>query len=291
MSKISIIISFRNEKDNINKFVQEVEASFSKNKNYEMIFVDDNSSDGSLEILLELIKKNKNIKIIKMKKRFGHSNCIQAGLENISNKNYCVLIDCDLQDPPSLINENLNINDNINTIHFVRKSRDDSYFQKIYTSIAYKILKVISGGKIIESAGYFKIIPPNVTEKLKKDEEYLPYWNYLITKYSIKNKLIYYTRGKRFKGESKFNIFSLNPWMTYFGGLYHFKYNFIFLASITIFLLLILKSLISINLIAFLSYTITILLSLNLIFFIIYIFFKKRRKKIICEYNLINFNN
>ena len=87
MSKISIIISFRNEKDNINKFVHEVEASFSKNNNYEIIFIDDNSSDGSLEILLSLIKKNKKIKIIKMKKRFGHSNCIQAGLENISDKN------------------------------------------------------------------------------------------------------------------------------------------------------------------------------------------------------------
>ena len=70
MSKISIIISFRNEKDNINKFVQEVEESFSKNNNYEIIFIDDNSSDGSLEILLSLIKKNKKIKIIKMKKRF-----------------------------------------------------------------------------------------------------------------------------------------------------------------------------------------------------------------------------
>ena len=72
MSKISIIISFLNEKDNINKFVQEIETSFSKNNNYEIIFIDDNSSDGSLEVLLDLIKKNKNIKIIKLKKRFGN---------------------------------------------------------------------------------------------------------------------------------------------------------------------------------------------------------------------------
>ena len=289
MSKISIIISFRNEKDNINKFVHEVEASFSKNNNYEIIFIDDNSSDGSLEILLSLIKKNKKIKIIKMKKRFGHSNCIQAGLENISDKNFCVLIDCDLQDPPSLINQNLNINDTTNTIHFVRKSRDDGFFQKIYTSIAYKILKIISKGKIIESAGYFKIIPPSVTAKLKKDDEYMPYWNYLITKYSNKNKSVYYTRSKRYQGESKFNIFSLNPWMTYFGGLYHFKYNFIFLASIIIILSIGAKIFINLKLISLISNVIISFLSLNILSFLIYLFFKNKKKKILCEYELINF--
>lgn len=291
MNKISIIISFRNEKDNINKFVKEVEASFSKNINYEIIFIDDNSSDGSLKILLNLIKKNKNIKIIKMKKRFGHSNCIQAGLENISDKNFCVLIDCDLQDPPILISQNLNFKDKINTIHFVRKSRDDGFFQKIYTSIAYKILKIISKGKIIESAGYFKIIPPIVTARLKKDKEYMPYWNYLITKYSNKNKSVYYTRSKRYKGESKFNIFSLNPWMTYFGGLYHFKYNFIFLTLLSIFLSIGVTTLINNKLIDSILFLIIFFLSLNILSFLIYLFIKNKKNKISCEYELINFKD
>ena len=91
-------------------------------------------------------------------------------------------------------------------------------FSKSIFICAYKILNIISFGKIINNAGYFKIMPPCVTKKLKSDKEYLPYWNYLITKYSQKNKKKFYTRGKKILSDSKFGILTLNPWMTYFGG-------------------------------------------------------------------------
>ena len=291
MNKISILVSFRNEEDNIKKFIYEIEKSFSfKNiSNYEIIFIDDYSSDNSFSILRELSKKNNKIKIIKMKKRYGHSHSIQAGLENLCPDNFCVLIDCDLQDPPLLIAENLNFDDKTTTVHFVRKNRDDGFFQKIYSFIAYVVLNFISFGKIINNAGYFKIIPPNIINSLKSDHEYLPYWNYLITKYSLNNKIIYYTRGKRFSGVSKFGIFTLNPWMTYFGGLYYFKYNFIILSLILMTFIFLLNNLfdnfygsLMLNLLNFFIFS-------KLILFLCYLIYKRRRTKIMCEYELINF--
>lgn len=292
MSKLIILVSFRNEELNIKKFVHEVEKSFSfKNiSNYEILFIDDYSSDNSFNILKELSKKNNKIKIIKMKKRYGHSHSIQAGLENLSPEDFCVLIDCDLQDPPILIAENLNFDDKKTTIHFVRKNRDDSFFQKIYSFIAYMVLNFISFGKIINNAGYFKIIPPSIINRLKSNKEYLPYWNYLITKYSINNKIIYYTRGKRYAGNSKFGILTLNPWMTYFGGLYYFKYNFIILSSIFMVLINLFNNSFDnfygnaiLNFLNFFIFS-------KLILFLYYLTYKKRRKKIKCEYELINFS-
>ena len=105
MSKISIIASFRNEQENLDLFITKIEDSFKKQDNfdYEIIFVDDYSSDNSFEILKKRMKLNNKIKIIKMKKRYGHSPSIQAAIENINGNNYSVIIDCDLQDSPELI--------------------------------------------------------------------------------------------------------------------------------------------------------------------------------------------
>tara|TARA_Y100000591_G_C21825407_1_gene696331 strand:- start:461 stop:1333 length:873 start_codon:yes stop_codon:yes gene_type:complete len=290
MSYISIIASYRNEEESLKKFISTISKSFKNKqiKNYEIIFVDDCSTDNSLNILLKEAKKNKKIKIIKMKRRYGHSNSIQAAFENISKNNFSVIIDCDLQDSPELISKNFNPNEKDRTIHFVRTERKDGFFQKIYSNIAYKILYLISFGKIISNAGYFKINPPSVTKKIKKDKEYYPYWNYLITKYSKKNKKIFYSRLKRSKGTSKFSFMSLNPWLTFFGGAYYFKINYIIFLSLIILLIDALKKDNYFSKFEFALNSGLILIIINLITFLLYLVFKNK-KKIKCKYTKINF--
>ena len=295
MSKISIIASFRNEQENIDLFIKKIQETFEKlnNFDYEIIFVDDCSTDNSFSILEKHFKSNKKIKIIKMHKRYGHSPSIQTALENINNNNYCVIIDCDMQDPPELITENLKNIRQDETVHFLRKKRDDGFFQKIYSYIAYIILNFISGGKIFINAGYFKIMPPIVTEKIKKNDEYLPFWSYLITKLSIKNKKIYYSRKPRHSGDSKYSFFSINPWLTFYGGLYYFKFRYlIFSISLLTFLILIKNYMIFISknfIINLVFNSIIILFIINIISFIYYLYLKSKKKKINCNYDLINF--
>ena len=74
MSKISIIASFRNEQENIDLFINKIQETFEKlnNFDYEIIFVDDCSTDNSFSILEKHFKSNKKIKVIKMHKRYGH---------------------------------------------------------------------------------------------------------------------------------------------------------------------------------------------------------------------------
>ncbi len=290
MSYISIIASFRNEEESLKQFITRISRSFKKKKikKYEIIFVDDCSTDNSLQILFKEAKKNKKIRIIKMKNRYGHSNSIQAAFENISKNNFSVIIDCDLQDPPELIAKNFNPKTKDKTIHFIRTKRKDGLFQKIYSNFAYKILYLISFGKIFSNAGYFKINPPTVTKKIKKDKEYYPYWNYLITKYSKKNEKIFYSRLKRSKGTSKFSFISLNPWLTFFGGAYYFKFNYIIFLSSIILLINVFKKSNYLSKFELVLNSGLILISINLIMFLFYLVFKIK-KKIKCKYSKLNF--
>ena len=230
--KISIIATFYNEEECIIKFIRYIDKSFKKFKklDYDLLLIDDSSIDSSNDLVKNEIKKNRKIKLFTLKKRYGHSPSLQTGFDLVSKKNYVVIIDCDLQDNPKLIAENFSKIKSNETLHFVRKKRHDPLFQKFYTNIAYRVLNFISQGKIIMDAGYFKIMPPHVVKKVKKNKEIHPYWNYLFTKYSIKNKIKYYVKRRRIYGSSKFTIFTLNPWISFFSGIYFFRKRFIDIA-------------------------------------------------------------
>ena len=287
--KISIIATFYNEEKCIKEFINRIINSFKKfkNSNYEIIFIDDCSSDNSSSIIKKIIKKNKKIKLKILKKRYGHSPSLQTGFDFVSKKNYVAVIDCDLQDDPELIAENLQDIIKNETIHFVREKREDPIFQKFYTSIAYKVLNFISQGKIFKETGYFKILSPYTVSKVKKNKEIDPYWNYLFTKYSTKNKIIYYTKKKRIHGSSKFTIFTLNPWLSFFSGIYCFKKRFtniIFsLLIINLFFIIIFYYKfynIGLMVISFLTFFI---LTLSLVILKILSNYKKNNKRIYCK--------
>ena len=253
-----------------------------------MIFIDDFSDDLSNDIIKKLCKRNKKIKLISFIKNYGGSPSIQTGFDFVGKKNYATVIDCDLQDPPELIAQNFSKIKNDETIHFVRKRRDDPFFQIIYTKIAYFFLYLVSNGKIIMNCNHFKILPPGVVKKIKKSKEVFPYWNFLFTKYSKINKLVFYNRRKRIHGESKFNLFSLNPWLTYFSGFFYFKKRFLFtiisllLSNLVLIYILSIYSfnlyLISISLLSFCFFLI------NLLAFLFIMYYKSKNKRIYCKY-------
>ena len=198
--KISIIASFRNEEENINEFISRINNSFKKSNHidYELIFIDDFSNDLSNSLIKKACIKNKKIKLITLKKNYGSNPSIQTGFDFVNDKNYAAVIDCDLQEQPELIAQNFSKIKKKQTIHFVRKKREDPFFQKFYTNIAYLVLHFISEGKIIMNTNHFKIIPPHVVRKIKKNIEIHPYWNYLFTKWSLKNQIVYYVKKKEF---------------------------------------------------------------------------------------------
>ena len=100
---ISIVFSFRNEEKNLKELIERVAKSFLEFTEviYEMIFVNDDSSDGSLNILKEKMQ-NLPIKVINMSRRFGSGPCVIAGFDHAKG-DAVIYLDSDLQDPPELL--------------------------------------------------------------------------------------------------------------------------------------------------------------------------------------------
>ena len=103
-TKISLVVSFRNEEDVIDDFIEETTKVLNEVKNleYEIIFVNDGSKDNSLKKLIEHHSRDNRVKIINMSRRFGPMESIMAGIK-MSSGDAVINIDIDLQDPPSLI--------------------------------------------------------------------------------------------------------------------------------------------------------------------------------------------
>ena len=102
MKKISILFSFKNEEKNLNELLDRTNKVLKKVEDkylYELIFVNDSSTDNSLDILKNNLN-NYPIKIINMSRRFGSTSCVLAGFKNAIG-DLIVYLDSDLQDPPS----------------------------------------------------------------------------------------------------------------------------------------------------------------------------------------------
>ena len=177
MKLLSIIFSFRNEQEIIPELVSRVSKTVEKLNNwkYEMIFVNDDSSDSSEKLLIDLQKKYP-IKIINMSRRFGNAPCILAGFDNCSGD--CVIyMEADLQDPPELIPKLIEKFENgFDVVHTVRTKRlGESKLQIFLTKIAYRIINKLSYIPLPLDAGDFKLISRRAIEHIRNPHEYNPY--------------------------------------------------------------------------------------------------------------------
>jgi glycosyltransferase involved in cell wall biosynthesis len=226
MKLLSIVLSFRNEEENLPELVTRISSTMKKKSlwSYELIFVNDSSTDKS-EQVLESLQKNYPIKIINLSKRFGNSSSILAGFE-YSRGDCVVYLDSDLQDPPELIFEMINkYEEGYDIIHTKRIKRLGESFSKLFlTLVAYKIINLFSNIKLIENAGDFKLISRRALEEIKKLKEHEPYLRGLVTWVGFKQTILDYERQPRKYGLTKFPIFfSLGPVREFIRGITGFS--------------------------------------------------------------------
>lgn len=176
---------------------------------YELIFVNDVSTDRSLEILLSEAHNNKDIKIINMSRNFGVSPCVMAGMQ-YAKGDVLVYMDTDLQDPPELIPEMLRARNEqkADVVHTKRKSRDgESRVKLLITKLGYFILKKFSSIDIQPETGDFKLLSRRAVDHLIQLKENRPFVRGLINWIGFKQTTIEYNREKRSAGKTKFPVF------------------------------------------------------------------------------------
>ena len=220
MKLLSIVFSFRNEEGNIEPLVKRIASTMEKIKNwkYELIFVNDDSTDKSEKILLDL-QKNYPIKLINMSRNFGIDPCVLAGFRN-SSGNAIIYLHADQQDPPEIIPDLIKKHEEGNEIvHTVRtKRKGEGKFRMFLTKIAYKIIDTVSDINLPVQAGDYKLISKKALNEILKQKEFRPYVRGLSVWVGFKQDFIFYEREARGEGESKMPLLSAGPITDFING-------------------------------------------------------------------------
>ena len=210
--KLSIIFSFYNEEKNIKKSIHKVSLVLNEipNLDYELIYVNDDSTDDSLKILKQENLTNNKVKIINLSRRFGHMAGIMAGLKNCIG-DAAIYLDIDLQDPPDLIKEMVHswVNENYDVVFTTRKRTEQQWFMKFITKIGYKILEKTSYINMAKDSGDFRLISRKVIDQYVGFKEINPFFRFLVDFIGFKKKQIYYDREVREFGKSNFSLYKI----------------------------------------------------------------------------------
>ena len=221
MKLLSVVFSFRNEEGNIQELVERVHNSLKKSSNwkYELIFVNDDSTDKSENLLLKL-QKDYPIKIINMSRNFGVDPCVLAGFRHATGE-AVVYLHTDLQDPPELIPDMLKkYEEGFDVVHTIRtKRKGEGKFRVFVTKIAYYLINILSDINLPIEAGDYKLISKKALEKILNQKEFRPYVRGLSVWVGFKQAYLNYERQARGAGESKMPLLSAGPITDFINGI------------------------------------------------------------------------
>ena len=220
---ISIVVPILNEIDNIVPFydrVTSVVATLQDRYDFEFVITDNHSTDGSFEALKLLSRKDTRVRVFRFSKNFGYQRSILTGYVKAKG-DAIVQLDCDLQDPPEMISEFLELYDKgYDVVYGIRRSRQEGVFINSLRAGFYKLIDKLSEDQLPHHAGDFRLVSKRVVEALNQSDDCQPYLRGMIAAIGFNQTGIPYDRAKRERGESKFSFFQLVS-LALDGILYH----------------------------------------------------------------------
>jgi glycosyltransferase involved in cell wall biosynthesis len=200
---VSIIIPVLNEEENIRPLVEEIIAAMGE-RSYEILFVDDGSTDATVDIILELKSSNSRIRILKLKRNFGKSTAMAAGFDAARGET-SITMDGDLQDDPAEIPRFLASRAEGNDIVCGwRAKRNDNIFKRWPSKIYNKMSRRIAGVKIHDMNCGFKAYDTELAQSLNLYGDMHRYTPVLGKMNGAKVSEIAINHRKRIHGKSKY---------------------------------------------------------------------------------------
>jgi glycosyltransferase involved in cell wall biosynthesis len=200
---ISIIAPVFNEEENINKFYRSLKESISKiNYEFNIIFINDGSTDNSLNEIIKIKNNDNRVIIIDFTRNFGKQAALTAGIEHCVS-DALITIDTDLQEPPEIINLMIVEWEAGNEIvHAIKNDRSsDSYSKRVSTLLFYKAVNLLSQIKVPVNSGDFKLIDRKGIEILKKFPEKTRWISGLSNWMGLKSSKVFFSRPARKTGK------------------------------------------------------------------------------------------
>ncbi|MCK5128481.1 MAG: glycosyltransferase family 2 protein [Clostridiales bacterium] len=174
---------------------------------YEVIYVNDGSTDNTLPMLKDIASKNNRIKIISFSRNFGHQAAVTAGVKYATG-DCIVIIDADLQDPPEIIPDMINLwQEGYEVVYAKRKKRKgESFFKRLTAKAFYRILGSLTDTKIPNDTGDFRLIDRKVANAFKQMGEHNRFIRGMVAWLGFKQIPIEYVRDVRYAGETKYPL-------------------------------------------------------------------------------------
>jgi polyisoprenyl-phosphate glycosyltransferase len=209
MKKVSVIIPFYNEQENIPKIYAELNAvtKIGSNYEFEILFMDNHSVDGSPDVVRQIQTQDPRVKYFRQSRNFGYQINIFSGYLNCTG-DAAVQLDADGEDDPKHIIEFIKKwEDGYDVVYGIRVKRAEPFYITLQRKIFYRLLRSISEFEMPVDAGDFRLIDRRVIEALKGFKEANPYIRGLLSYAGFNQIGIPYERRPRYSGKSKFSWF------------------------------------------------------------------------------------
>ena len=223
--KVALIVPVYNEHETVETFVNTVNEKLAPElEHIEIVFIDDGSSDNTVELIEKLQENDKKISLIRLSRNFGKEAATSAALDLVQS-DAIVPIDVDLQDPPELVLDFIRIwrDEGIDTVYGVRKDRSsDTSTKRVSSEGFYYVFNKMSGKvKIPSNVGDFRLIDRKIIDILKTLKERNRFMKALYAWPGFSSKGVGYTRPERVAGQTKWNYWKL--WNFALDGIFAFS--------------------------------------------------------------------
>ncbi|HCS64154.1 MAG TPA: glycosyltransferase [Cellvibrio sp.] len=211
MKLISVVTPCYNEEDNVQECVKLIQGVFAHydNYTYEHIFIDNASTDKTLDILRDIATTDKHVKVISNSRNFGHIRSPYHGLLQ-ANGDAVILFVADLQDPASLIPEFIKKwEEGFQTVVGTKRSSEESSLMFSIRKLYYKTVNRLSNIDLIDNFTGFGLYDKEVIDHLRSINDPYPYFRGLIAEIGLRIHQIPYDQPVRVRGITKNNFFTL----------------------------------------------------------------------------------
>ena len=205
---LSIVVPVYNEEENIATFYKAVTDVMSGlTYDYELIYVDDGSSDSSAMILREIAYNDKHVKVLLLARNFGHQTALTCGLD-YANGDAVITMDGDMQHPPALIPELVRLwESGYDVVRTIRDSTEDASWAKSFTSkYYYKLMNKMADVPIVEGGSDFRLMNSKALGTLKRFREHGRFLRGIVGALGYRQAELHFVAPPRFAGVSKFSV-------------------------------------------------------------------------------------
>jgi len=204
--KVSVLVPAYNEEANVGRCYRAIADVFMDlpDYDYEVIFSDNHSTDRTFALLQEIAAADPKVKVIRLARNYGYQRSLLLAYQSATG-DCSVQIDCDLQDPPELIPQMLELwRQGYQVVYGIRRSLEEGRMIAASRRAFYTLIRALSGDDLPVNAGEFRLVDRRILAELRKVEDTSPYLRGLISSMGFAQVGIEYDRKARIAGESKF---------------------------------------------------------------------------------------